>query len=125
MGESYAAGKGVARDLKQAAGWYRKAASKGDIGGEVHLAALYRDGGKGFPREMAQAAAWYRRAAEQGGAGAQGILGVLTTIGQSVPQGYAAAYYRRNQSALVKGPNQQRQRQSVVVTKPSPCRELA
>ncbi len=108
VGESYAAGKGVARNWKQAAEWYRKAADKGDIGGEVHLAALYRDGGKGFPREMAQAAAWYRRAAEQGDAGAQGILGVLYSIGQGVPPDYVEAYYWLDLAAAVKGPNQQK-----------------
>src|ERR1035437_6813634 len=46
VGENYAAGKGVAQDYKAAAGWYQKAADKGDIGGEVHLAALYREGGR-------------------------------------------------------------------------------
>src|ERR1017187_10969115 len=75
VGENSAAGKGVAQDYKAAAGWYQKAADKGDIGGEVHLAALYRDGGKGFQRDMVQAAAWYQKAADQGDVTAQATMG--------------------------------------------------
>jgi TPR repeat protein len=108
VGECYASGKGVTRDLKQAADWYRKAADKGDIGGEVHLAALYRDGGKGFPRDMAQAAEWYRNAAEQGDVTAQATLGVLYSIGQGVPHNDVEAYYWLDLAAAVKGPNQQK-----------------
>jgi TPR repeat protein len=106
IGEFYAAGKSVGRDLSQAAEWYRKAAEKGDVAGQLHLAALYRDGGKGFPRDMAQAAAWYRKAAEQGDTGAQGILGVLYSYGQGVPHNDVEAYYWFDLAASVKGPNQ-------------------
>ncbi len=108
VGESYAAGQGVTRDLKQAAIWFQKVAEQGDVSGELHLAALYRDGGKGFPRDMAQAAAWYRKAAEQGDAGAQGTLGTLYSMGQGVPQNYVEAYYWLDLAAAVKGPNQER-----------------
>jgi TPR repeat protein len=107
VGDSYAAGNGVARDLKQAAAWYQKAADKGDINGELHLAALYRDGGKGFPRDMTQAAAWYRKAAEQGDVGAQGTLGTLYSMGQGVEQSYVEAYYWLDLAAAVKGPKQE------------------
>lgn len=108
LGESYASGKGVARDLKLAAQWYRKAAEKNDAAGELHLAALYRDGGKNFPRDIAQAAAWYRKAAEQGDVTAQATLGVLCSIGQGVPQSDVEAYYWLNLAAAVKGPNQEK-----------------
>jgi TPR repeat protein len=108
IGECYATGNGVARDLKQAAEWYRIAAEKGDIGGEVHLAALYRDGGKNFPRDMAQAAGWYRKAAEQGDVAAQATLGVLYSIGQGVPRSDVEAYYWLDLAAAVKGPNQEK-----------------
>jgi len=116
VGESYAAGNGQARnskqladDLKQAAEWYRKAAEKGDIAGQMHLAALYRDGGgKGFARDMVQAAEWYRKAAEQGDVTAQGILGTLYSMGQGVPLSYPDAYYWLDLAAHVKGPNQEK-----------------
>jgi TPR repeat protein len=109
VGEVYAAGNGVARDYKQAAEWYRKAADKGDIAAEMHLAALYRDGGgKYFVRDMAQAAEWYRKAAEQGDVTAQGILGTLYSVGQGVPLSYPDAYYWLDLAAHVKGPNQEK-----------------
>lgn len=106
VGESYAAGNGVARDLKLAAEWYQKAADKGDIAGELHLAALYRDGGKGVARDMTQAAAWYRKAAEQGDVGAQATMATLYSMGQGVEQSYGEAYYWLDLAAAVKGPKQ-------------------
>ena len=107
VGECYAEGKSVARDYAQAAEWYRKAADKGDIGGELHLAGLYRDGGKGFPRDMVRAAEWYRKAAEQGDVSAQGTMGTLYSLGQGVEQNYAEAYYWLDLAAAVKGPRQE------------------
>jgi len=107
VGECYASGQAVTRDLKQAAEWYRKAADKGDIDGEVHLAALFRDGGKNFPRDMLQAAQWYRKAAEQGDVTAQATLGVLYSIGQGVPQSDVEAYYWLDLAASVRGPKQE------------------
>jgi TPR repeat protein len=85
VGESFAAGNGVAQDYKQAAEWYRKAADQRDASGQVHLAALYRDG-KGVARDMKQAADWYSKAAEQGDPTAQGTIGVLYAMGAGVRQ---------------------------------------
>ena len=117
VGEAYATSKGIPRDYKQAADWYRKAAEKGDIAGEIHLATLYRDGGgKAIPRDMVQAAEWYRKAAEQGDVTAQGILGTLYSMGQGVPLSYPDAFYWLDLAARVKGPNQEKyaaNRQSV------------
>ncbi len=107
VGESYAEGKGVAPDAKQAAAWYQKAADQGNVSGEMHLADLFRDGaGKAFPRDMTQAAGWYRKAADQGDASAQGTLGMLYTLGQGVPQSDVEAYFWLELAASVKGPNQ-------------------
>jgi hypothetical protein len=106
VGESYAAGTGVARDYKVAAEGYRKAAAKGDIAGELHLAVLYRDGGTDFVRDMTQAAEWYRKAADQGDVSAQGTMGTLYSMGQGVEQNYAEAYYWLDLAAAVKGPRQ-------------------
>ncbi len=107
VGESYEAGKVVARDLKQAAEWYQKAAAKGNVSGEIHIAALYRDGGKDFPRDMAQAATWFQKAAEQGDVTAQGTMGTLYSMGQGVEQSYVEAYYWLDLAAAVKGPKQE------------------
>jgi hypothetical protein len=106
VGECYEQGKGVARDYAQAAEWYRKAANKGDISGELHLAGLYRDGSKSFPRDIVQAAEWYRKAADQGDVGAQGTMGTLYSMGQGVAQNYAEAYYWLDLAAAVNGPKQ-------------------
>jgi len=91
---------------KLAADWYRKAAEQGFVAGEMHLAALYRDGGKGFPRDMEQAVVWYRKAAEQGDVTAQGTLGVLYSIGQGVEKNDVEAYFWLDIAASVKGPKQ-------------------
>lgn len=107
VGEHYAAGDGVGRDLSQAAVWYKKAAGTGDISGQMHLAALYRDGGKGFARDMAQAAIWYRKAAEQGDVTAQATLGLLYSLGQGLPKDDVEAYFWVDLAASVKSPKQE------------------
>jgi len=119
VGERYAAEAAGLRNAtdageayETAAEWYRKAAEQGFIAGEMHLAALYRDGGKGFPRDMEQAAGWYRKAAEQGDATAQGTLGVLYSIGQGVAKDDVEAYFWLDLAAGVKGPNQEKYAQN-------------
>lgn len=106
VGECYAEGKGTARDYKQAAEWYRKAAERGDANGQVHLAALYRDG-KGVVRDMTQAATLYRQAAEQGDTTAQGTLGLLYSMGQGVPHSDVEAYYWLDLAAAAAGQKQE------------------
>ncbi len=96
------------QDYQQAAAWYLKAAQQKSIGGELHLAALYRDGGNGFPRDMEQAAAWYLKAANQGDVTAQGTLGVLYSMGQGVPHDDAEAYFWFDLAASVEGPDQEK-----------------
>lgn len=111
-GDAYAAGNGSPRDARQravdyaqAAIWYRKAADKGNIPAQIHLADLYRDG-RGVPRDMEQAVAWYRKAADKDDAGAQGSLGLLYSVGMGVPQDYIEAYYWLCLAAAAPGPNQ-------------------
>ena len=98
----------AAQDYQQAAAWYLKAANQKFIDGELHLAALYRDGGDGFPRDMEQAAAWYLKAANQGDVTAQGTLAVLYSMGQGVPHDDSEAYFWFDIAASVKGPNQEK-----------------
>ncbi len=99
----------MADDYQQELAWYRKAADQNNISGEMHLAALYRDGGgRAIPRDMEQAAAWYRRAADQGDVTAQGTLGVLYSMGQGVPHSYVEAYFWLDLAASVKGPSQEK-----------------
>ena len=98
----------AAQDYQQAAAWYLKAANQKFVDGELHLAALYRDGGNGFERDMEQAAAWYLKAANQGDVTAQGTLAVLYSMGQGVPHNDAEAYFWFDIAASVKGPNQEK-----------------
>jgi TPR repeat protein len=99
----------IAGDDRQELAWYRKAAEQKNIAGELHLAALYRDGaGQTVPRDMAQAAAWYRTAADQGDTSAQGTLGVLYSFGQGVVQNFVEAYFWLDLAASVGGPDQQK-----------------
>lgn len=99
----------MAGDYQQELAWYRKAADQNDIPGEMHLAALYRDGGgRTIPRDMEQAATWYRRAADQGDPTAQATLGVLYSFGQGVPQNYVESYFWLDLAASVSGPNQEK-----------------
>lgn len=98
----------AAQDYQQAAAWYLKAANQKSVDGELHLAALYRDGGNGFDRDMEQAAAWYLKAANQGDVSAQGTLGVLYSMGQGVSHDDAEAYFWFDIAASAKGPNQEK-----------------
>ena len=107
VGELYAAAPGRSQDLKKAAEWYLRAAAKGDLAAELHLAALNRDGGRNFPRDMEQAVAWYRKAAEQGDIIAQGTLGVLYSLGQGVTQNYVEAYFWLDVAARAKSAKQE------------------
>jgi hypothetical protein len=115
LGEQYArAGaqehdKEIAADeYKQAEIWYRKAAEQNYIPGELHMAALYRDGGKGIDRNPEVAASWYRKAAGQGDPGAQGTLGVLYSMGLGVAHDDVEAYFWLDLAASVKGPDQEK-----------------
>ncbi len=114
VGEQYAKTAAAMQDpddaadaWKKAAAWFRKAAERGDIPGEIHLADCYRDG-RGVAREMAQAAQWYRKAADQGDAAAQGTLAMLYVMGQGVPQSDVDAYFWLDLAAAVSSPNQER-----------------
>jgi len=69
------AGQGVARDEKEAAKWYRRAAEQGLAAAQYNLAAMYVIG-RGVPQSNAEALKWYRQAADQGDALAQFNLGM-------------------------------------------------
>ena len=90
IGTRFAEGKGVARDLAQAAQWYQRAADAGLAPAEYRLGSLY-ERGQGVVRDEARAVALYRRAADQGNIGAMHNLAVLTSQGAAgVPDAKAA-----------------------------------
>jgi hypothetical protein len=96
VGFAFANGKGVPRDFKEAARWYRKSAEQGNADAQSLLGVLYRNG-HGVPQDYAEAALWSRRAALQGNAFAQLTLGLDYYQGKGVPQDFtqAALWYRR------------------------------
>ncbi|HET7714292.1 MAG TPA: peptidoglycan-binding protein, partial [Bauldia sp.] len=80
LGTRYAEGKGVARDLAQAAAWYQRAADAGLAPAQYRLGSLY-ERGQGVAKDMAKAVALYRSAADRGNVGAMHNLAVLTSEG--------------------------------------------
>jgi formylglycine-generating enzyme required for sulfatase activity len=73
LGTLYVAGKGLPKDLSEAAKWYRKAADQGDRNAEFALGVL-SSRGLGVPQDAVQAAYWYGKAADEGHAGAEYAL---------------------------------------------------
>jgi uncharacterized protein len=65
IGLLYANGKGVRKDPKQAADWYRKAAEQGVGAAEYNLGVMYANG-DGVPRDVHEAVKWLQRASDHG-----------------------------------------------------------
>jgi hypothetical protein len=83
LGIAFEFGDGVARNLDEAAHWYRIAADRGDPIAQTNLAYLYENGRDGV-RDPSEAARWYMRAAVSGFARAQFNLGTLYLQGSGV-----------------------------------------
>jgi S1-C subfamily serine protease len=96
LGNLYYEGRGLEKDLTQAAEWIRKAALQGNAEAQASLGVLYQLG-HGVGQDYYEAAAWYRKAAEQGLAQGQHLLGLLYETGEGVPQdnGQAATWFRK------------------------------
>lgn len=96
LGVRYETGAGVARDCRQAAACYRKAAEHGCAKAQINLARLYFCG-EGVAIDRERAFLWYRKAAEQGAAKAQYNLAVMYAAGKGVARdaGRAAYWYRQ------------------------------
>jgi len=86
----------VAKDERQAAEWYRKAADQGNATAQLNLGVMY-DNGQGVAKDERQAAEWYRKAADQGNATAQRNLGFMYESGKGVAKDerLAVSWYRR------------------------------
>jgi TPR repeat protein len=85
IGLMYHFGRGVAKDYKEAANWYRKAAEQGYAEAQLAL-SLMCCLGEGVTQDYKQAVKWCRKAAEQGLAEAQCLLGLMYHKGRGVPQ---------------------------------------
>jgi TPR repeat protein len=86
QGLKLANGESVARDYRQAAEYYQKAATQGHSAAQFDLGLMYWQG-RGVPRDEAAASLWLRKAAEQGHAGAQYQVGLRRhRAGKSCPE---------------------------------------
>lgn len=65
LGVHYDAGKGVSRDLKEAAKWYLKSAEAGFAHAQNSIGSMYQ-AGDGVPEDLGKARTWYEKAASQG-----------------------------------------------------------
>ncbi len=80
----YADGRGVEKDLKQAAKYYAKAADSGFAPAQFRIGSFYEKG-LGVERDAGKAKTWYQMAAEQGNSSAMHNLAVLFAMGASGP----------------------------------------
>jgi len=92
LGLLYQQGRGVTKDNKRAARWYREAAEAGLPEAQFNLGYLY-ERGLGLKADGPKAAVWYRRAALQGEAQAFRSLGMLYAVGGRVPRDDAKALF--------------------------------
>jgi DNA-directed RNA polymerase subunit RPC12/RpoP len=83
FGSAYFDGVGVAKDLAEAAIWWRKAAEQNNDSAQYGLGVCYYFG-FGVTKNGAEAVNWWRKAAEQGNAPAQYFLGVKYDAGEGV-----------------------------------------
>ncbi|MBI3707672.1 MAG: sel1 repeat family protein [Proteobacteria bacterium] len=84
LGIMYAQGHGVPRDLRQAVGWYTRAAQRGYSAAQFSLGFLYLYGAEDISADPAMAVRWLAAAAEQGNVTAQYLLGRLYRVGEGV-----------------------------------------
>jgi len=85
IGGLYMSGRGVARDLGEAAKWYTRAAQQGHAVAASNLGVLYANGW-GVPQSDAEAVNWFHKAADAGDAGGENNLGSMYIAGRGVAQ---------------------------------------
>ncbi|MBI5211020.1 MAG: sel1 repeat family protein [Elusimicrobia bacterium] len=91
LGNAYAVGKGVRRDLDEARRSFQKAADRGLSPAMLRLALMY-DNGEGVAKDASQAAAWYRKAAGHGETQAQLRLAAMHASGEGAQKDAVEAY---------------------------------
>ena len=96
LGAAFLTGRGVARDEKQAAYWYEKAANAGDPAAEEQIGYFYLVG-IGVPRDPVRATHWYALAVAGGSISAKVCLGVayIWGIGVRKDVAFAADLFRQ------------------------------
>ena len=98
LGLSYQFGTDVAQNFREAARWYRLAASQDDAQAQCNLGWCY-DRGMGVEQDHSEAVKWFRLAANQGLAEAQSNLAMLYYKGEGVTQDHRQAARLLRQAA--------------------------
>jgi TPR repeat protein len=95
LGLMYGSGNGIAKNMTEAAKWYRRAADQGHAKAQAMLGVLFSSG-QGVPQSHVEAIKWWRRAADQGDADARFNLGMAYWKGEGVTQDFdkATALFR-------------------------------
>jgi uncharacterized protein len=94
LGLLYAQGLGVARDLTEAAKWYRKAAEQGNAEAEFALGQMYSRGW-GVPRDQADALRWLEMAMDPNSDGPPTDWSLVEGYGMQQDQAQAAYWYQQ------------------------------
>jgi localization factor PodJL len=84
IGSRYAEGRGVTKDLAQAAKYYTQAADAGFAPAQFRIGSFFEKG-LGVERDASKAKTFYQMAAEQGNASAMHNLAVLYAMGAAGP----------------------------------------
>lgn len=92
LGVAFFNGRGVEKDLPEAARWYESAAEQGHAKAQFNLGLLLLQGEGDIRKDEAGAAKWFRKAAEQGHAKARCKLGRLHLDGTGVAKSNVEAY---------------------------------
>jgi len=93
LGVLYAQGRGVQRDLTEAAGWYRKAAEQGNAEAEFALGQMYSRGW-GVPRDEVDAMRWFQMANDPDSDGPPTDWALIEGYGMEQDQKQAAYWYQ-------------------------------
>ena len=100
----YTRGQGVARDLVEAARWYRKAADQGQVYAQYSLGLAHAEG-DGVARDAVEAARWLLKAARGGNANAQFEIGRRYEEGEGVAKDEPEAAKRQAATRSGDGPS--------------------
>lgn len=99
LGTAYSTGQGVAKDLSEAARWWRRAAELGDATSQCNLGAMYANG-VGVDQRWDLARTWYLKAATHGDARAQSNLAANYANGRGGPVDMTQAFFWAKKAAV-------------------------
>ena len=100
LGNMYAQGFHVEKDLNKAFSWVKKSAEQGYAAAEFDLASMY-DAGEGVDKNLQKAASWYKKVAEKGEAAAAYNLANMYETGEGLPEDLLSSYAWFEAAALM------------------------